>query len=319
MSDEIEFKLEVTPEASGPVKLGVMSKAERGFAPADDATTKVTKAEPVPVRIGMTVAEGFQAIVTACVRHFRLNEPIVIERRNAEALHQARVAMRRLRSALALFRPAIAGQEFDRIRDELRWFTAELGDARNLDVFLQRDLPDGERERLERKRECAYGSVITAMESRRFRLIILDLVSWAALGEWRHHRKAGGPLGPFANRRIDRLWTRISHHKKLSAMDDQERHHLRIEVKRLRYALEFVAALHVREPKRQKKFGKALEDIQESLGYFHDIIVARTVLAVKTWPIAPQRASDEERRHLREAKHSLRRLRKVGPYWRNAA
>jgi triphosphatase len=294
------------------VELEVKSKAERGFMLAEDATAKVTKAGPVTVRTGMTVAEGFQTIVAACVRHFRLNEPIVIERRQAEALHQARVAMRRLRSALTLFRPAITGPKFEHIRDALRSLTAELGDARNLDVFLQRNLPDGERERLERKRECAYDSAIEALESPRARLLILDLVSWAALGEWRQGKKAGKPLGPFVRRRIDRLWAKVADARKLGAMEDQERHHLRIQVKKLRYALEFVAALHADE-KDRKKFGKAMEAVQDSLGYFHDIIVARTLLAVK-----PKRAADEERRHLRDAKRALRQLRKIGPYWRRA-
>jgi inorganic triphosphatase YgiF len=305
--------------ADVPVKLSVLSKAERGFALAEDSVAKVTKAEPVVVRPGMTVAEGFQTIVTACIRHFRLNEPIVIERREAESLHQARVAMRRLRSALTLFRPAIADEPFERIRDELRWFTAELGDARNLDVFLERDLPDGERERLKRKRECAYASVITAMESPRFRLLVLDIVSWAALGEWRQKEEAKGPLKRFTDGRIDRLWKRISHAKKLSAMDDAERHHLRIQAKKLRYALEFTAELHADQDKKQKKFAKAIEDIQESLGYFHDIIVARTVLAVKNWPIDPQQGREEERGHLRDARKSLKRLSKIGPYWRSKA
>jgi CHAD domain-containing protein len=266
----------------------------------------------------MTVAEGFQAIVTACLRHFRLNEPIVIAQRELEALHQSRVALRRLRSALALFRPVIAGRDLERFEDELRSFTAELGDARNLDVFLQRDLPEGERERLERKRECAYDTAIAALESPRFRLLILDLVSWAALGEWRRRKEAGEALRDFTNGRIDRLWKKIPRAKKIAKMDDRERHHLRIQVKKLRYALEFVAALHADRRKPQKKFGKAMEDVQDSLGYFHDIVTARTVLAVKSWPIAPQ-GRNEERQHLRDARKSLRRLHKVGRYWRSEA
>src|SRR4030095_3700626 len=146
-------------------KLGVMSKAERGFALASGKFGKVVKAEPVPLRADMNVAEGFATIVSACLRHFRLNESLVIEQREVEALHQTRVAMRRLRSAFTLFRPAISDEEFEDIRDELRWFTRELGAARNLDVYLERDIPDGDRQRLELKREQAYDGVITAMDS----------------------------------------------------------------------------------------------------------------------------------------------------------
>ena len=75
-------------------------------------------------------------IANACIQHYRLNEPLVIATRDAAALHQTRVAMRRLRSAFTLFRPALHGAEYQRLRNELRWFTAQLGDARNLDVYL---------------------------------------------------------------------------------------------------------------------------------------------------------------------------------------
>src|SRR5205085_9076229 len=124
-------------------------------------------------------------IVTACIRHFRRNEPLVIEKRSMNALHQARVAMRRLRSTLTLFRTVVADDEFMALRDELRWFTGKLGDARNLDVYLQRDLPKDEKRTLKAKRERVYDQVIETMESGRFRRLMLDLIAWAYLGEWR--------------------------------------------------------------------------------------------------------------------------------------
>ena len=50
--------------------------------------------------------------------------------------------MRRLRAAFALFKPALADPQLEDLRHELRWFTGQLGEARNLDVLLQqRGLP----------------------------------------------------------------------------------------------------------------------------------------------------------------------------------
>jgi inorganic triphosphatase YgiF len=305
--------------AEVPVKLGVMSKAERGFALADGALSTATKAEPVPVNAGMTVAQGFATIVAACLRHFRLNEPLVIEHRSMDALHQCRVAMRRLRSALTLFRAAVADEEFERIREELRWFTGELGDARNLDVYLQRELGPDERAPLEDKREAAYDIVVAAMDSRRFRSLMLDLVAWSALGEWRRHANAARPLTPFANGRIDRLWAKISASSDLAAMDDDARHQLRISIKKLRYALEFVAALHAHERQRQKKFARAVEDLQEGLGHLNDCVVARSLTGLESWPIAPAPMGPDERSFLRESRHAFDRLRDVGPNWRPRA
>jgi inorganic triphosphatase YgiF len=300
-----------------PVKLGVMSKAERGFALADGALGRVTKAEPVPVRAGMTVADGFARIVGSCIRHFRLNEPLVIEQRTPEALHQARVAMRRLRSALTLFRTVVADEEFEHFRDELRWFTGELGDARNLDVYLKRELPAAEHGRLRERREAAYDRVIAAMDSPRLRALMLDLVAWAALGQWRDRTDAAGPLEPYVNHRIDRLWRRVSAARHLSELDDQQRHRLRIRIKKLRYALEFAAALHTHQRQRQKKFAHAVEELQESLGHLNDIVIARSLVAAASWTIAPDAPSDDERLHVHEAGHAIDRLRKIGPYWRS--
>jgi inorganic triphosphatase YgiF len=302
-----------------PVKLSVMSKAERGFALADGALAHATKAEPVPVKPEMTIAEGFETIVMACLRHFRLNEPLVIEHRTPEALHQSRVAMRRLRAALTLFRTAVTDAQFGHIKDELRWFTGQLGDARNLDVYLKRDLPDAERERLKHRRELAYDEVVTAMNSPRLRSLMIDLVAWIALGEWRGRDPARMPLEPYANRRIDRLWHKVSAAGDLADMDEDERHQLRIRIKKLRYALEFVEQLHAHETQRQKKFGKAVEDLQESLGELNDLVIARTIVTSDTWPIEPEETNGDERTLLRKSDHALGRLTKIGPYWRSKA
>jgi inorganic triphosphatase YgiF len=299
-----------------PVKLAVMSKAERGFALADGKMSEPAKAEPVRIRPGTGVVDGFGIIVSACLRHFRLNEPLVIELREAEALHQARVGMRRLRSALSLFRPVVSDEAFERIEDELSWFTAELGDARNLDVYLQRDLSEDQRHFIEERRERAYDLAIAAMNSPRFRRLMLDLVGWTALGQWRESPAAAMLIEPFANGRIDRLWSKICDSKTVAKMGDKQRHRLRIRMKKLRYALEFVDALHTRKPGRRKKFAKIVKALQESLGDLHDIVTARSLVTVNSWLMTPGLSAKKERHLVRDADRAIHRLRKVGPYWR---
>jgi inorganic triphosphatase YgiF len=298
-----------------PVKLAVVSKAERGFALADGKLSQPTKAEPVKVHRDTSVAEGFETIVSACLRHFRLNEPLVIESRHVEGLHQARVAMRRLRSAFALFRPIMNDCEFARIQDELRWFTAELGDARNLDVYLERNLTDDQRCFVEERREKAYDNAIAAIDSARFRRLMLDLVGWTAAGEWRETSRAAKPLEPFMNRRIDRLWSKILDSNDVSDLDDEHRHHLRIRMKKLRYALEFADALHSQQPRRKEKLAKVVKGLQDSLGDLHDIVTARSLVTLNSWLMAPGRSATDERRLVRDADRAMKRLRKVGAYW----
>lgn len=324
---EIEFELQDGPPASlimaarnlsdcAPVRIGVLTKAERGFRLADNEHGKVHKAEPVRVSPDMSVAHAFEAIVHACLKHYRLNEPLVLRETKAGALHQARVAMRRLRSALTLFRPAIEDVEFQHLRHELRWFTAQLGDARNLDVYLERDLPEQEREQLIKKRERIYIRVADAMNTHKFRRLIIDLVGWTAIGAWRGGKVAQRPVGSFANRRLDRLWNSISAAgRDVAAMDDPTRHRLRIEIKKLRYAIEFLRGLYPNAKAAEKRFATAVSELQESLGKLNDMVTAKAMggqTPEHGWLIG----SPGERRHVASAEEALRELLRIGPFWR---
>ena len=305
-----------------PLRLGVLSKAERGFALAEGRLDKVSKAGNLDLRETMDVAEGFTAIVHACLRHFRLNEAFVAQRREPEALHQARVAMRRLRSAFSLFRPAIADDEYERLREELRWFTGTLGDARNLDVFLERrdDSLGLARAALVAARERAYDDAIEALDSRRLRTLMIALVAWTEAGDWRRRRRARAPLADFARARLDRLWRKLSQGGgDLAALEEEERHRLRIEIKKLRYAVEFLAGLYGSASLPRKRFAAALEEMQESLGRLNDIATERTLIArlgLAADNVATAQADpEEEARHIAEAQLHFAELMRIGPLW----
>jgi len=321
-----------------PVKLGVLTKADRGFGLADGSARRATKAERIELEQGMTTAEGFAAIAYACIRHFRLNEPLVIATRDPVALHQARVAMRRLRSAFSLFRPVIADEDYGALREELRWFTNQLGDARNLDVLLKR-LPSGGRkaadpmlvERLREARAAAYDRVLEALGSARLRMLMLDLVAWIETGPWRSRAEtADRPLTAFAVAQLDKRWRKVKKGgRKLAALDPEARHRLRIEIKKLRYATEFLASLERRETAlaRQKAFGAGLADMQEHLGELNDFETARELLtdltAYQPGADAMMRSAErllggdeDEKDHVSRAAAAFEQVREAGPYWR---
>ncbi len=313
---EIEFRLEVGRIAGAiPAKLSGESKPERGFELAAGPFSQPAKAQPVPVRKGMSVAEGFEAIVANCLRHLWANEPLVIESRDARALHQARVALRRLQSALALFRPVVGDRQFEPIKRELRWLGAELGGARNLDVYLERDLDADQRQFIDERREKAYDLAIAALKSARFLQLMVELADWSAGGTWRSRRRAGVRLQPFVGRRVDRLWSKIARSDKIRNLSDRQRHRLRIEAKKLRYALRFFTALHRRRPVRKKRFTKQIEALQDSLGRLHDEVIAETIASADSWLAAPNRSPKSRRRLIHDADRAIRRLRRAGPYW----
>ena len=89
-----------------PVRPAVLSKAERGYLLRGEMAEAV-KAEPVALDPAMSIRAAFLTIAGACLRHYRRNEALLLVHYEERALHQARVAVRRLRSALTLFKPVL--------------------------------------------------------------------------------------------------------------------------------------------------------------------------------------------------------------------
>lgn len=281
-----------------PVRLGVLTKSARGQRLGSGRIGRAVKAGPLELDPAMSIAEAFAAITGACLAHFRLNEPLALDG-HADALHQARVALRRLRSALTLFRDVLADDPASPpLRDRLRALSGELGKARNLDVLLERTADGPARDALMPLRAEAYAAVRTALDVLQGRRLPLDLLAWAETGAWRGSEAAAGPIGPFAVQVLDRFRRRIKRRgRRLSHIDDEARHGVRIEAKKLRYATEFFAGLfddeHAR--RRRKAFLGSLEALQEKLGALNDIATARemeTELAARGIAVPPVEAGD---------------------------
>jgi len=272
-------------DAIAPVRLGALTKAERGYALLDPAVTAV-KAEPVELRRDMSVAEAVQHIVQVCLRQFRLNEDLFIAAQTPEALHQARVALRRLRSALSIFKGLFADEASARLRNDLRKLAAELGEARSIDALIARAPPGALRGWLETARQIAYAYVRDVLLSPETRGLMLDLTQWNASGAWLDAAHAAElrdrPLPDFACAALDRLRRKVRKSGRyLDGEDDRARHELRKKAKRLRYAAEFFAALFDRKRERReyRRFVSALERLQEELGVLNDRVTAPEILA----------------------------------------
>lgn len=318
-----------------PLRIGVLTKAERGFRLADGSSGKATKAAPLALERGINVSEAFARITYACLRHYRLNESLIIQHSDAAALHQARVAMRRLRSAFSLFKPVIDDPRFLELREELRWFTNQLGHARNLDVMIRRveTAAEGSGEgpllaTLRQSRATAYDKVVEALRSKRLRMLTLGLVAWLETGAWRARKAALEPLPGFAGRQLDKRWKKVKRGARdLTGIDAEARHQVRIEIKKLRYASEFLTGLASGKQRRnrQKQFLAALETLQEELGELNDQETGSELLD-ELLADAPPEAKREAELLLREnkagqgslaaAEAAAAELLEVGPYWR---
>ena len=287
------FKLARILAEDVPVQLAVKSKAERGYALISDEGPKAVKAAPVALAPGCSCQAAFQAIARACLRQLVANQAATLGG-DPEGLHQMRVALRRLRAAISLFADMLLDPQTAEMRTQFKWISQELGPARELDVFIRRVVspvtngkPNGPgvavlAKDLQRRREAAFARACAAVESTRFRGLVLDTAGWIEAGDWT--RSTDGltrslreqPVVPAAAGEIRRRRKKIlKAGARLDELDPERRHKLRIQAKKLRYASEFFADAFPgkKAVRRRTSFVAGLEKLQDALGDLNDIAV----------------------------------------------
>ncbi len=288
-----EFALEL--QSSIPLKLENVSKAERGYQLAMKATLSAVKAQALTLDSQLSPAEAFVQISQSCVAHAQANEDGVLQSDEPEFVHQMRVAVRRLRSALSVFSEMIDGERVHPIREELRWLTGELDGARNWDVFVLQTLPAIVSAFPEyagftwlvsysaELRQQANTRARAAVASTRYQRFLLTFGSWIATGVWQAQRTpliVGAiepPLTEFAARILQHRHQRLKKRgKHWETLTPEERHQMRIAAKKLRYASEFFSSLYPR--KRTRQYITALAQLQDLLGSMNDAATAVSLM-----------------------------------------
>ncbi len=219
-----------------------------------------------------------------------------------EPVHQMRVALRRLRSAILLFRRAVACPAVTDLTERLKNLGHVLGPARDWDVFTRetgRDikaaLPDDDAvaallAAAERQRLAGYAALARYLESPAWRELGVALAHVATTRPWqdhtpddpieaeRHAALQAIDIEAFAARALSRRHDAvIAPGPDLSALDITALHDIRLHGKRLRYAAEFFAPLFPGGATR--RFLRRMTDVQERLGHINDGAVAATLMA----------------------------------------
>ncbi len=310
------FALARRIEALIPARIGVLSKAERGFRLLGELR-RAEKAGALRLEARQPPVAACAEVLGACLRQYRLNETILLSRRESGAVHQARVALRRLRSARTIFADLLGDAESLRMDAALRDLAGAYGAARDLDVLIRRSPTAAARAALAAPRDAAYRDLAVRLNAGPTRRLLLDLAEWIALGGWRENPATAEmramPLATFAARALDRRLRRVRKHgRHLAELDDAARHDLRKDTKKLRYAVDFFTALWSRgiPARRRRKFLAALEDLQHLLGELNDLAVEALTLG----PTAPIR-TDERDKLLRKASEARRELLACEPFW----
>jgi triphosphatase len=284
------------------VKLALNSKSQRGYDLLDNKRIEAARAEKIELRHGMSPVEAFLVIGRSILRHIAANESAV-RRSDPGGVHQMRIGLRRLRGAMALFKKFSGDKQSERIKSELKWLTGELAPARDLDVYERgkseplRSVPPGKTgmkelaDMLATRRAAAFNRAKAAIDSPRYRSLLLGTLQWLENGDWaKHRRRQGGPIERFAAKVLARRTKKAKGKAgKVRKLDPRQRHKLRIAVKKLRYGSDFFENLFVgrRAGKRLSRFKICLEELQDCLGTLNDISVHQKLaskLATKRAP-----------------------------------
>jgi inorganic triphosphatase YgiF len=289
--------------AHAPLRLSLVSKAERGYALAL-GEVEGPRADPA-LNPEATTGEALQALGRAALDRLCAAAEALRTRPGPERVHKLRVAARRFRGLLSVFK-ALAGDPAARhVKAELKWLADALGAARGLDVFIadvwrpavesqgeqspggqdQPDLAQDEARALAAFGKAllsaqtdAYAKADAAVDSARFRALAIDAAAWLEAGAWttdeRLRKRRDKPAAAFAAKALDKRRRRIREDgRDLAALTAEDRHHLRIRGKKLRYAVEDLGGLFPDHPKRLARLVAATKDLQDVLGLLNDLAV----------------------------------------------
>ena len=233
------------------------------------------------------------AYVDTNVRMLWSEDPRVRED-EPDSVHQMRIALRRLRSALTTFRPLVDADVANFLRGELKWMAGTLGAARDLQVLHQRlrDLiaaeppelllgPVSDRidSQLGADSEAARRSGLESLDDQRYFRLLDALDSFLTASPLK--RPAAEPAHGIVPDLIDRQWkrlrARVRESKKAATGSPQDLalHEVRKSAKQLRYAADAAGPV---DRKAALRPAAAAEEVQTILGEHQDSVVARTHL-----------------------------------------
>ena len=292
-STDVLFDLAIELASDLHLHPEILSKAERGYVLADSSLSLPVKACVSPLILEMSPVEAFRLIALSCILQLQRNEAGAIAGLDPEYVHQARVSIRRLRSAFKLFSPVLPKRFVDVYSPRWRNLAAQLGGARDWDVFLNETLAPLEeafpgdpdlavlRSRGETKKGKAQENAVNALTQREYSQLLLAFsaallrVDGPTINSGQAKEETS--LLSFAQLRLKKL-ARIAKCLTVdhACLNAERRHELRIDFKKLRYALDFFSPLF--PAKRVVSYQSSLTSIQDLLGTLNDQVTASALI-----------------------------------------
>lgn len=276
-------------------------------------STPVPRQTPAPLAPRNAARDALRAILATCVDDFERHRAQMMISDDPLGPHGARVALRRLRTALTAFAPLLRRRPARAVAREARSIFRTLGRLRDADVVAQTH-PRGaagarlaaEASRIRTEVRAALAAAAAEGFGDRVRALAQG-PRWCRRGA---RRLAKGPVEPVAAAALAAAWAAVcSHGKTVSAMGTEARHGFRKDLKSLRYLTDFFGPLW--PGKRQARFLERLKLLQDALGVLNDLAVAEARLGATGRDARAQLAGSA----LSDAEREWRRLRRGRLWW----
>jgi len=285
-----------------PLRPSLQSKAERGFSLAFDRPPAAQKTPRVAVPAAASLDDALLAILRAIYGCLLVNQPAAEDGRDIEGVHQARVALRRLRAILAMLSLLGPSDAVASFRSEAQWLASSLGDARGWDVFFADLLPSVAdacpmlggfaelRALASGHRDAGYATVRAALATPRVGRFQIALGAWIEARGWRANATPEGlaalsePALVFASHVLSVQHRKVMKRSRhFAALTPEQRHKVRLAVKRLRYSVDFLLPLGP-EGKSSRRYVRRLAALQDLLGVYNDMAVTGHLIAALAAP-----------------------------------
>ncbi|SFP49765.1 CHAD domain-containing protein [Hydrogenimonas thermophila] len=233
-------------------------------------------------------SHAVKALVYTLLKTIEANRDAILHKEyEPERLHQLRVAMRKLRALLSQMKPLFSPTWRDEHKEKLAYLMRQTGSQRDIDVYLEaipnykqmlpKDLQDGLdalEDYLTQKSKESKDELINFLQSDPFNKEIETLFEFChneeSIGL---SKRSSGPVIIEVKHALRKRYKRIL--KKGNALNKNsladEYHLLRIDVKKLRYMIEFFSSLFNKDA--YDKMLKRLKTIQSILGEHQDLEV----------------------------------------------
>lgn len=302
--------------------LDTRSKSQRGDLHLQQQDVLLPQyAEPILLDQEMTTNSAVQLILNNTFKHFLPNATALASGSyNSEHVHQARVAIRRMRSALKSYAHLVHNIS-PHWAAQLRIIFQSLGHARDTDAIRETLLPQLQQAGCTHldipNAENYHNQIMWIFQSVETNQLILELMDYMT-SEPSLKNKKEKPFIKYAEKILKKTHQQIADDiGHFSQLEDEEKHMLRKRFKHLRYNIEFVRSLY--RKKAVKHYLTAIKPIQELLGQYNDLLVAEQffhelpeneeIICAIHW------LKQQEKQQLKHVDKQLKAFRKIKPFW----